>query len=103
MEKYYSDRGLELFYSRESRDIQLPTITVEDYLKWYDLYLVYPSGLTAKISFEHLEDYVSGTESPYVDHCPNPIAVINLARRHQFWVDSDALHAMEEAYIEVNS
>jgi len=49
---YFSNRNLPLIYYGEPSE--KPVITVENYLKWYDLYLVLPTGSVERISFgEH--------------------------------------------------
>lgn len=47
--------------------------------KWYGLVLVRPPGITYILDFGRLEEYVNADESAFVDHVPNPRAVVRLA------------------------
>jgi hypothetical protein len=64
---HYSDRGFPLMV-RE--DVLRPTLTVEDYTKWYAFYILYPSGLVSKFYQEYLYDNFEG--AAWCDHVPNP-------------------------------
>lgn len=63
-----------------------PRLTVENYVKWYELYVCFPDGRVEAVSFGDLEDF-RGDESAYVDHVPNPKAVFALARARGWDVD----------------
>ena len=95
-----SKRGIPLFFATGSQNCEIPVVTVENYCKWYDLYLVFPSGMVAIIEYDNLEEFV---DTPYIDHTPNPLAVMCLAGENGFVVDKDAWQAMVDQWEEVNS
>lgn len=83
---YRSERGIKLMLRR--RRIVKPTITVEDYLKWYSLYIVNESGRVIPLSFGDLpKPDLSGDGCSYTDHVPNPRSVVLYANRHKYDVD----------------
>jgi hypothetical protein len=71
----------------------LPRVTVENYLKWYHLYVVHPGGAVEAIDFPDDRDARSG-ESAFVDHVPNPIAVVRMAKRLGYQVCSESYEMM---------
>lgn len=73
-----------------------PTLTVELYEKWYDLYLVAPDGTVTEVSFGDLEDrrYCAGDQTAVADHVPNPVVVAAYAQFHEYWVDNLAYELM---------
>lgn len=77
METYVSERNISLVYSGPRP--QYPIITVENYLKWYDVYLVHPSGEVSKIDLYLVERRLGG-ETVWADHVPNPKAINETAR-----------------------
>lgn len=89
-----SPRGLPLI--RSTKDIiqrahpQTPTLTVELYSKWYGLFLVYPNGEIQEMPFPYDETCPKG-EVPFVDHVPNPNAVIAYADANEYLIDNLAL------------
>ena len=87
-----SRRGFPLFYSDESKESGKTVITGEDYYKWYDLYIVFPSGVVTAVDYSVLEDFAS---TPYIDHNPNPEAVLAFAEKNGLIVDSLALAHMK--------
>jgi hypothetical protein len=71
-----------------------PTLTVELYEKWYTLFLVRPGpALVDEWAVEPVlfpgNEYCDG--APYVDHVPNPEAVLNYAFSKMYLVDDLAL------------
>lgn len=92
-----SRRGLPLFYSEESKKSGKIVVTGEDYIKWYDLYLVFPSGAVAAVAYSVLEGYAP---TPYIDHKPNPEAVLAFAEKNGLIVDSLALAYMKDSWEE---
>lgn len=85
-------RCFPLFYSEESKKSGKIVVTGEDYIKWYDLYLVFPSGAVAAVDYSVLEDCAP---TPYIDHNPNPEAVLAFAEKNGLIVDSLALAHMK--------
>jgi hypothetical protein len=75
---------------------EIPTITVEDYCKWYTLYVVFPDNRVESLCFpghDTLDDLPSG-EMSFVDHVPNPRAVKRMAERLGYEIDYDSLERM---------
>jgi hypothetical protein len=65
---YMSERGHPLVYHGSPGKV--PILTVENYLKWYSLYLVNPDGSVEPVDFP---------EDGYCDHVPYPAAVEEMA------------------------
>lgn len=63
-----SDRGLPLVYCG---DIPThPTLTVENYVKWYTLFVIYPDGqVESVVMVDH-----PGFKTSWHNHVPNPKA-----------------------------
>lgn len=88
-----SDAPLVLAVPREQLTHATLTVTLET--KWYGLYLVANDGHPpAQISFKNLEEFCTGSESAFCDHCPNPNVVVRLAEAHKLDVDPLALEMM---------
>ncbi len=81
-----SERNFDLVLS--VLPLHEPTITVEAYCKWYDLYLVSPDGTVKAVGFDELD---TGKGTPYSDHVPNPAAVTLFADKKGYGVDPLAL------------
>ena len=75
------------------------TVTVEAYVKWYRLYIVHAvesrtaTEMVTEVGFEVLNDYCE-SESPYLDHAPNPTVVQRWARAHGLHIDPLAFELM---------
>lgn len=103
MNQIYSPRGHLLAVS--VLPIAMSVLTVELYSKWYSLFLV---ELTAELSlvpspfkvsevafpewgpgydYPDLREWTSG----YVDHCPSPVAVMQLAKQKGWAIDELAM------------
>lgn len=85
---YKTQRGHSLLWMY--RPAEAPVLTVENYLKWYELYLIQPRGNVEELDFGRLEE-VAGADTPYCDHAPNPKVVIRLADLNGWIVDMNAL------------
>lgn len=74
-----------------ARSSDPPTVTVENYCKWYALQVVDAAGDIKEYDFGELEpfaqDYVS-------DHVPNPLAVVRWATAKGWRVDPQSLEMM---------
>lgn len=93
---YTSDRGLPLTMTTDARDLYRPILAVEDYCKWYCLYLIEPHGGDVsihRVEFYELGGFVSPERdgSAYVDHVPNPFAVMRFASANGFNICDAAL------------
>lgn len=87
---YFSPRDhllvwTELANQQELR--QMPVLTVENYCKWYELFVVNVDGSIKSIDFGQLDD---GEGTPYCDHAPNPVKVMYLAKRLGLHLDEQA-------------
>lgn len=69
-----------------------PTLTVENYLKWYELFLLHPNGEIESVPFSKLDDpaFCYSDESAYCDHVPNPAAVYRYAEANDYHLDDQA-------------
>jgi len=85
---YKSSRDIDLFYTE---DVGVPVLTVENYCKWYNMYLVDNEVVTA-VPF-HMCPEVHGM-TVVGDHIVNPASVCAYAAEHGCHVDSEALAAM---------
>lgn len=94
MRTYESKRGNKLVLVGE---VFRPTLTVENYCKWYELHLVRPDGRVEEVSFEQLDDLANKLGlrgSAYVDHVPNPEVVQELADENEWDVDDVSMEVM---------
>lgn len=89
---FFSDRGLPLVLCQAP--VFMPTLTVENYCKWYRLYLVHPDGRVAPVDFPEWAEGVDDGQAAYVDHVPNPNAVVAWANRSGYAVDSQSHEMM---------
>lgn len=98
---FFSERGFALFSPRRELwtwegmpdEVHLaPVLTVENYTKWYVLYLVYPDDRTEQVSFGQLNGFTD--KSPYTDHAPNPVAVEHLAAARGWNIAERAMECM---------
>ncbi len=69
--KYFSERGIPLitqWFEDESEDIK-PILTMENYMKWYSMYIIYPDGKVESISRSSENEDASVT---WYDHAVYP-------------------------------
>lgn len=81
---------------------KVPLVTVELYVKWYEIFVVHPSGSIQAVDFGQFDKpaftdrngklYADG--SAYCDHVPNPRVVARWAEAHGYEVDERALELM---------
>lgn len=57
---------------------QGPLLTVENYVKWYDIYIVFPDGRIQKVPYEL---FWEGKGTGWHDHVPNPKACQMVAEK----------------------
>jgi hypothetical protein len=91
---YKSNRGIDLCISQP---VTLPTITVELYGKWYELFIVFPNGCVEVLPFPPHKRL-----TPYVDHAPNPEVVMAYAEALDIEIDDVALEIIEARYARAN-
>jgi hypothetical protein len=68
---FKSDRGFPLMFQGEPRPDGKSVLTMEDYLKWYDIYCVTPHGKVHRLPWEAKSGYYGGP-SRWTQHCPTP-------------------------------
>jgi hypothetical protein len=94
---YYSHRGIPLvFYDDRTDNIRRDdsVLTVENYLKWYNLYVVHPNGTVQEVPFPSSDKYAKfGPEyaTAYCDHVPNPRVVSLFAEETGYRMCEQAL------------
>lgn len=87
--EYKSARGIDLIVTYPP---QRPTITVENYLKWYDLYLIDAQGARRYNYDEYADIAFPGTI--WGDHVINPAFVRELCYRKGLDVDERAFEVI---------
>lgn len=107
MSIYHSKREIPLLWMRKVTGA--PVLTVENYVKWYALFLIYPGDALAEIYFGRLSQtkYCRSGETPFCDHVPNPVVTRRFAEANGFYMDENALEMIigrwELEYLEMNS
>lgn len=75
---YLSERGWPLLYVRKPVDV--PVVTLENYTKWYEIYLVNPDGGVEKLkSGIILEVCDKWPDARWVDHLYHPRLLYRVA------------------------
>lgn len=71
---YLSPNGKPLVFVGEPRSN--PTLTIENYEKWYALYLVMPDGTVEEVDGGEFTEVVQkkGPMTAWYDHVPSPVA-----------------------------
>ena len=88
---YLSNRGMPLVFNRKLDESHtLPTLTVENYMKWYDLYLVMPDGTVKALD---LEEYL-GLGFDMGDHCWKPAHVARYAAMKGYDICSNSFEML---------
>jgi hypothetical protein len=92
-----SDHGHPLVYQGEPWTS--PIITVENYLKWYTLYLIMPDGEIRPFLYTGLilppeSSKFGSLGSTFIDHVPNPAAVVYTAEKNKMFVDPLSFEAI---------
>jgi hypothetical protein len=86
---HFSKRGMPLVFHGEPP--RCGVVTVENYCKWYGLYVVSQEVVTY---FAFPDDYAETGETPYADHVPNPRTVYRWAKKNGFVVCGESLEMM---------
>lgn len=92
MIRYVSPRDLPLVFQDEPGD--RPILTVENYVKWYTLYVVHPDGRVREADMTE-ED---GFRSAWRDHVPHPAACHAYARLKGWEWDENSLDMVYGRY-----
>jgi len=81
-----SKRGFPLVYG--GAPASAPILTVENYPKWYGLFLVHPDGAVQEVDFGVLHKFSDKAgQPPYVDHVPNAKLIPALAESRGWILD----------------
>lgn len=89
---HFSGRGVPLVWvTRPLRDRAV--LTVENYTKWYSLFLIHPNGAVEEVPFPD-DKWARGNESAFCDHVPNPNAVQRFAADKGYGIDDQAYEMM---------
>jgi hypothetical protein len=86
---YYSDRGFPLVFTGVLRQGSSSVLTVENYLKWYSLYLVEPDGSVRVIEFP----------DEFCDHVPYPASVQKLANDNGWFMCSESMEMIVGRFV----
>lgn len=87
---YYSDRKIPLIYQENPLD--KPVLTLENWPKWYDFYVVMPDGAVRSGPPIQLED--APVPTPFLDHCPHPDVYVWLCRQFGYALDMRTLEVI---------
>lgn len=81
--RFKSERGHELLWQEP---LDIPVVTLENYEKWYSIYVLHPDGTVEKVSvddiFEALDRAAVGRGSVWVDHYYHPELLKEVARMY---------------------
>ncbi len=88
---HFSTRGHPLVYTGPLPEPGRPSIlTIENYCKWYELWLVTPSGVE-KVAYD-------GTIT-WFDHVPSPAHVQEFAEQHGYEMDLEAIEFIAGRFV----
>ena len=88
---YFSPRGMPLVFHSILETGDTPVLTVENYCKWYQLFVVDVDGSVTPVDFpDGVVDARAG-ESAFCDHVPAPVACQRMAVRLGCLWDEDSL------------
>ncbi|WCS68110.1 hypothetical protein Goe26_01980 [Bacillus phage vB_BsuM-Goe26] len=88
--KYVSEDGVPLL-SQYTRDV--PVLTVQDYEKWYNLYLIMPDGEVKTVDWEQKE-----LREGWRDHCIIPYNMHKLALTNGWYLGWEVMDRVYEMY-----
>jgi hypothetical protein len=87
---HFSKRGMPLVFHGEPPECGV--VTVENYCKWYGLYVVKPNSAVKHVPFP--DDYAETGETPCADHVPNPRTVCRWVEKNGYIVCEQSLEMM---------
>ncbi len=91
---YYSERHIPLVYVGQPTEKVI--LTVENYMKWYYVYEILPSGAVRPANLFDGDASLKNFEGPvWSDHVPNPEAVARFADHYGYEVDENALDMIQ--------
>ncbi len=74
-------------------------LVVEDYCKWYDLWLISPGFTVEAVSYTDLEDCCVDNESPWHDHTPNPDVIERYCDLHDIYLDERTIELIDGRWV----
>jgi hypothetical protein len=86
---YLSDRNIPLVFNGEASTFP-GIITIENYLKWYNLYIVRPDGSVEKLQ--------SDNTIAWRDHVPCPSDIVAFADRRHLDIDQQSMEMIVGRY-----
>jgi hypothetical protein len=79
---YLSDRGIMLLYVGEP--VSVPILTLENYTKWYSVFMIMPDGTVEKIPGNMITHILSKHKDAEIsDHCFHPRLLYRLAEYYK--------------------
>jgi hypothetical protein len=87
---YYSDRGMQLLYVGQTCGV--PILTLENYMKWYNMFLVNPDGSVELVSINVIQEAME--RDPLAiqsDHSYHPRLLFRIAELLKAEVDERAI------------
>jgi len=91
-----SNRGFELYWNQRSLghlNEGKSVLTIENYCKWYSLYLISPDWKIESVGFPDCGNYQQ-LGSPYSDHHPSPRHVLAFSLIKGYECDADGFGAI---------
>ena len=95
MKELQSERGIKLV-TQEPKCLML---TVEDYMKWYNLYIINEKGEVTVVDSENKKVYEILSDN-WFDHCITPIGFIAIAKELGAKVDKQSYKEVINRFIE---
>lgn len=89
---YFSPRGHRLICVQPPG--KRPILTVENYVKWYEMYLIQTDGSVKKVPIAELIAYTRYDEAAYCDHVPNPTAVYRMCETRGWQLDEVSIETI---------
>jgi hypothetical protein len=86
---YYSERNMPLVFNGDASKFS-GIITIENYLKWYNLYIVRPDGSVEKLQ--------SDNTIAWLGHVPCPSDIVEFADRHGLDIDHQSMEMIVGRY-----
>lgn len=94
---YYSDRGMPLLYM--GAPLEVPVLTLENYTKWYRIFMVMPDGSVTDISDQVNEALSKYSDAQIRDHSYHPRLLYRLAEMNKGCVDERAIEVAAGRWI----
>lgn len=94
---FISDRNIPLI---TQKTYDQPILTVENYEKWYSLFLIYPDGSVKAVKTKVINATMKKHEdAAWVDHCFHPILYKKLAEDNGWLIDPVVLEVITGRWV----